>query len=377
MNHQTKKQIFSESLLSWYQANKRDLPWRKSRDPYQIWVSEIMLQQTRVETVIPYFQRFMEKFPTIESLATAKEEEVLKMWEGLGYYSRARNLQTAVKEVYENYGGTVPDSKDHIARLKGVGPYTTGAILSIAYNQPEPAVDGNVMRVLSRYFLLTEDITKPRTRKLIEELAQSLIIEGQASHFNQALMEFGATLCTPKSPYCLICPVLEHCGARQEGLESSLPIKSKLKAPREELRIVAWIEGEQENQGKLLFRQRPQQGLLAQMWEMPHIKYTAKQFSSDQAHQIAMYQQLLQSEGIELHKSEDESDRRNKQLESNIQWEWLMDTEHVFSHIHWKMKIYRCKLKSEWLPYHYRWISKEELDEYALPTAFRKLFSKA
>jgi A/G-specific adenine glycosylase len=189
MEHKDVKQFFSSELLSWYRLIKRDLPWRINSDPYRVWVSEIMLQQTRVDTVIPYYNTFMSKFPTVQALAEAPETEVLKCWEGLGYYSRARNLQAGAKEVVERYGGIVPDDKASVAGLKGVGPYTTGAIMSIAFNRPEPAVDGNVMRVLSRYFCLEEDIAKPATRIGIEKLAASLIPEGAAGDFNQALME--------------------------------------------------------------------------------------------------------------------------------------------------------------------------------------------
>ncbi len=211
MDQTEQKEYFSGHLLEWYMENKRDLPWRRHRDPYYIWVSEIMLQQTRVDTVIPYFKRFIERFPTVEALADAPEQDVLKCWEGLGYYSRARNLQAAAKQVKELHGGQVPDDRAAVFALKGVGPYTAGAILSIAFNKPEPAVDGNVMRVLSRYFLIEEDIMKGSTRALMEGLVTELIPEGRASDFNQALMELGALVCTPKSPHCLTCPVMEHC----------------------------------------------------------------------------------------------------------------------------------------------------------------------
>ncbi len=254
-----RKAFYARELLAWYRRCKRDLPWRRSRDPYRIWVSEIMLQQTRVETVIPYYHRFMEQFPTIEALADAPEEQVLKAWEGLGYYSRARNLQAAAREVKEEYGGIVPDDPEAVRSLKGVGPYTSGAILSIAYERSEPAVDGNVMRVLSRFFLLTEDIAKPGTRVTIERLARSLIPEGAAGDFNQALMELGATVCTPKSPQCLTCPVMERCGARLEGRVDELPIKAKAKPPRPEARAAALVADES---GRLLIRRRPADGPL-------------------------------------------------------------------------------------------------------------------
>ncbi|WP_059049760.1 A/G-specific adenine glycosylase [Paenibacillus senegalimassiliensis] len=228
---QESKIFFSTELLIWYEGAKRDLPWRRHRDPYYIWVSEIMLQQTRVDTVIPYFQRFIERFPTVTALSEAPEEDVLKCWEGLGYYSRARNLQAAATQVVERHGGIVPDNKAEVSALKGVGPYTTGAILSIAFNRPEPAVDGNVMRVLSRYFMIEEDIMKTGTRTLMEELAAELIPQGRASDFNQALMELGALICTPKSPQCLICPVMARCTGRLEGAEERLPVKTKAKPP--------------------------------------------------------------------------------------------------------------------------------------------------
>ncbi|WP_438447754.1 A/G-specific adenine glycosylase [Gorillibacterium sp. sgz5001074] len=365
---ETKKR-FSEPLLEWYRSVRRDLPWRRSRDPYRIWVSEIMLQQTRVETVIPYFNRFMEWFPTVEALAYAPEERLLKAWEGLGYYSRARNLQAAAREVCEQYGGRVPDTKEGVSGLKGVGPYTAGAILSIAFNQPEPAVDGNVMRVLSRYLVLEEDIAKPSTRIGIEKLAQALIPEGTAGDFNQALMELGATICTPKAAHCLPCPVMEWCGARLEGRVDELPVKAKAKPPRTERRAVALVEGTGEHAGRVLVRQRPADGLLARLWELPHVQLpdgpsaaagegaaagsgrsrgaarrgrgagaspvgaeggpqAAEAAAAASAHGRAMGElaaQLAGEDGVGL-----------------VPVEWLMDAEHTFSHIHWDMAVYRC-----------------------------------
>jgi A/G-specific adenine glycosylase len=359
-----KKQHFSHSLLEWYSKHKRDLPWRRSKNPYYIWISEVMLQQTRVDTVIPYFHRFIEKFPTVEALSTAPEDEVLKAWEGLGYYSRARNLQSAVREVHEKYGGQVPSDKKEISSLKGVGPYTSGAILSIAYNKPEPAVDGNVMRVLSRYFLIEEDIMKPSTRVRMEGLAQELIVDGTASDFNQALMELGAMVCTPRSPHCLTCPVMEHCSAREEGMEESLPIKKKAKPPRPEYRAVAWIEGVGENEGKWLIRQRPQEGLLARMWELPHGELEQSEWRTDDIHTAELQAQLLNQEGISLKPAQ-----------------FMMDAEHTFSHIHWNLKVYKCRLsepnyqgeRSHLIPFHYRWIGLNEMEQYAFPNVFIRI----
>lgn len=367
MYSEEQKVHFSGNLLDWYQIHKRDLPWRRSKNPYYIWISEVMLQQTRVDTVIPYFHRFVDQFPTVEALATAPEENVLKAWEGLGYYSRARNLQTAVREVHERYGGIVPQTKEEISSLKGVGPYTSGAVLSIAYNKPEPAVDGNVMRVLARYFLIEEDIMKPATRTKMEKLARELILEGTASDFNQALMELGAMVCTPRSPHCLTCPVMAQCSAREAGMEESLPIKKKAKPPRPELRAVAFIEGTGENEGKWLIRQRPQEGLLARMWELPHVAWESEAWHSHEDNRSELRQALAEQEQIVIQPDD-----------------WFMDTEHVFSHIVWKMKIYRAKLGSanrpnnggEWVPFHYRWVGPEELHQYAFPNVFIRIMKE-
>ncbi len=350
---------------------------RRHRNPYYIWVSEIMLQQTRVDTVIPYFNRFIEKFPSIEALADAPEQEVLKSWEGLGYYSRARNLQFAARQVKELHGGIVPDDKQAVFALKGVGPYTAGAILSIAFNKPEPAVDGNVMRVLSRYFLIEEDIMKGSTRAFMEKLVVMLIPDGQASHFNQALMELGALVCTPKSPHCLTCPVMEHCSGRIEGREETLPVKTKAKPPRPEYRVVALVEGTGEHEGRVLIRQRPQSGLLARMWELPHVQVPIDR-SGRMPDEPAMdiLGRELADEGF-----------RARPLDH------LTDAEHTFSHIHWNLQVYRCR--EEDLPQvaesktnysvlttedvdtntdqpSYIWINKEDMEQYAFPLVFLK-----
>ncbi|MDQ0195217.1 A/G-specific adenine glycosylase [Paenibacillus wynnii] len=334
---QESKLFFSHHLLEWYHQQKRDLPWRRHRNPYYIWVSEIMLQQTRVDTVIPYFHRFIERFPTVEALADAPEEDVLKCWEGLGYYSRARNLQHAARQVKEQYGGNVPNDRDAVFSLKGVGPYTAGAILSIAFNRPEPAVDGNVMRVLSRYFLMEDDIAKGPTRIKMERLAAELIPEGAASHFNQALMELGALVCTPKSPRCLTCPVMEHCAGRLAGCETSLPVKTKAKPPRPEERLAALIEGRGAHAGRVLIRQRPSSGLLARMWELPHWPAPSAEGAApgarlaDAAAQDRLRRSLVKA-GISARPSE----------------HW-MAAEHTFSHIVWTLQVYRCR-EEEGLP---------------------------
>lgn len=377
MHNTEHKRYFSQELLDWYEINKRDLPWRRHRDPYYIWVSEIMLQQTRVDTVIPYFHRFIERFPTIQSLADAPEDDVLKCWEGLGYYSRARNLQAAARQVTEQYDGVMPSGKDEVSGLKGIGPYTSGAIRSIAFNIPAAAVDGNVMRVLSRYFLIEEDIMKVKTRTKMEELVLTLVPDGRASDFTQALMELGALICTPKSPKCLVCPVMEHCSARLEGKEESLPIKTKAKPPRPEYRLTAIVEGTGVHEGKILIRKRPAAGLLAGMWELPHVIVPADGSSVPAAmpEETAMVRlrDALLEEGVPV------------QPIGHV-----MDAEHTFSHIQWNMGVYRCKWQDvppaalqaaesaaayETGEENFRWIHVQDMERYAFPNVFIRILN--
>lgn len=333
-----KKEQYGERLLEWYFHVQRDLPWRKNHDPYRIWVSEIMLQQTRVDTVIPYFNNFMDKFPSVQALAEAPEEEVLKCWEGLGYYSRARNLQAGARMVMDQYGGVIPSAAEDVAKLKGVGPYTCGAIMSIAYNEPIPAVDGNVMRVLSRFFLLEDDIAKPATRTKIEKLVVTMIPDGQARYFNQALMELGALICTPKSPSCLLCPVMEHCEARLQGRELEIPIKTKAKKARVEYRVAVIVEGSGPYEGHILVRQRPAEGLLAGMWELPHVLVDEELAASLFLDEVK--EQPLLGEAISAAIYEEEKLLIRPQ-------HWYSDEEHIFSHIRWKMRFFNASMDAD------------------------------
>ena len=246
-----KRHVMAEQLVKWYRGSHRNLPWRRTRDPYRIWVSEIMLQQTRVETVIPYYETFLRRFPNIETLAEAPEEELIKIWEGLGYYSRARNMQTAARMIQQQYGGQMPDTLEDIRKLKGIGPYTAGAILSIAFGKPVPAVDGNVLRVMSRFFLLYDDIAKPATRKKVEQMLEDIIPQDAAGDFNQALMELGALVCTPRTAKCDRCPIASHCDAYREKVVHLLPVKTKAKKPRYEERAVFIIEGTGGREGQI------------------------------------------------------------------------------------------------------------------------------
>jgi len=353
--------FFGTELLRWYEREKRDLPWRRSRNPYHIWISEIMLQQTRVETVIPYFERFMVRFPTVRDLAEAPEADVLKAWEGLGYYSRARNLQAAARQVVERHNGEVPRDKAAIAALKGVGPYTAGAILSIAYDQPEPAVDGNVMRVLSRFYNLDDDIAKPSVRVSMERLAGALIPEGKAASFNQALMELGALVCVPRSPGCLGCPVAAQCAGRLAGREQELPVKTKAKPPKpvHRLAVLIEIDGEAINPGKrVLVRRRPDEGLLAGMWELPHVEAPNASIWADREAAADWLKGALAAEGLQVRPIQP-----------------IAEAEHVFTHLHWFIKVWGAGLVLEAgePAGAYRWIDRQEFEQLAWPNVFRKL----
>ncbi|GGA89287.1 A/G-specific adenine glycosylase [Ornithinibacillus halotolerans] len=338
---------FQNDLLTWYYANKRDLPWRRTNDPYKVWVSEIMLQQTKVDTVIPYFYNFIEQFPTVYDLANAEEQEVLKAWEGLGYYSRARNLQHAVREVVERYDGKVPSKPKELEGLKGIGSYTKGAILSIAFNQPEPAVDGNVMRVFSRVLNIDDDIAQAKTKKLFETLTREVISHEDPSSFNQAIMDLGATICTPKSPTCLLCPVQEHCRAFDLGVEQQLPIKSKAKKNKTQSYAVLLIENEQ---GEIGIEQRPEEGLLANLWQYPMVPLEENSIEK-------IEEWIYSNHGftIKLGKKQGE-------------------LKHVFSHLTWNLDIYTALLIEDNIKNkNIKFVPKQELINYPFPVSHLRM----
>jgi A/G-specific adenine glycosylase len=255
---------FRRRLLKWYEANRRDLPWRRTRDPYRIWLSEVMLQQTRVSAVIPYYERFLKKFPAVADLANASEQELLAVWSGLGYYSRARNLHRAAKTVHD--AGSFTRDYDAIRQLPGIGDYTAAAVASIAFGLSHAVLDGNVLRVLSRIAAERSDLRSSLARGRLGALAGSLIHTSQPGEFNQALMELGATVCLPKQPQCSACPVEEHCAAHRLGIERELPILSKRAQPlrcEKQLLVI-------ESSGSILFWQRPGDSKrLAGFWELP------------------------------------------------------------------------------------------------------------
>ena len=274
-NQKSKKLV--ALLLDWFSTSARDLPWRRTHDPYAIWVSEIMLQQTQVKTVMPYWERWMRKLPTIKAAAAAHPDKLHKLWEGLGYYTRVRNLQKAAQAIVEQHGGKFPESFDAVLALPGIGRYTAGAICSIAFNQPTPLLDGNVIRVLTRIFGIAENPKEKQTNAKLWELAEQLVVNSQSvighspyncSHLNQSLMELGALICTPRSPQCLICPVRKLCVAFKEGRTEELPNLGK----REVATARHFMAFAVEHKGKFLVRQRPAGVVNAHLWEFPNVE---------------------------------------------------------------------------------------------------------
>jgi len=307
-----------EKLLRWYDVDRRDLPWRNSRDPYAIWISETMLQQTRVETVIPYYQRFLERFPTVDALATADQEDVYKLWTGLGYYSRARNLHRAAQSVVDQHDGRIPADIEALRTLPGVGRYTAGALSSIAFDRPAAAVDGNVIRVLTRVLGIRADTSQKRVIERLWDEAGRLAKGLRPGDLNQALMEFGATICTPKSPRCESgCPLARSCIARRDALVSALPNKPKRQKPRSVTAVVAWLP-----RGRtILAVKRPATGLLANLWDLP---------------------------GGEVAGGVEPRDALGLLLRERIGLEALLpvfagEVEHVFTHIRMRLHVFRCR----------------------------------
>ena len=256
----------SSRLFNWYRVHARSMPWRDHPDPYAVWVSEIMLQQTRVEAVIPYFERWMKLFPTIGELAEATEQDVLKAWEGLGYYSRARNLHNAARIIVDKHGGELPRDLNQLGKLPGIGRYTVGAIASIAFGIDEPALDGNLRRVYARLFDVAEPADSLRGEQILWKLAAQHLPPGQAGDYNQALMDLGATICLPKNPRCLLCPLMQDCKARIAGTQEARPVLK----PKRETPHVIHAAAVIVKRGKVLLARRPSKGLLGGMWEFPN-----------------------------------------------------------------------------------------------------------
>lgn len=342
MPRKTSLQDIVEPLLCWYRENKREMPWRNSPTPYHVWVSEIMLQQTRIEAVKPYYERFLQTFPTVEDLADAPDDHLMKLWEGLGYYSRARNLKKAAVAIKEKYGGVLPDSAEELRKLSGIGEYTAGAIASIAYGKPAPAVDGNVLRVYARLTALSDDIMLPATRKNVTEALREIYPSGrEAGELTEGLMELGETLCIPNgTPLCGDCPLRFVCKACKDGTAEHYPVRSPKKARKTEEKTVLLLSCGQE----YALRRREEKGLLASLWEFPNLEghIPPEEISG-----------ALKKRGL-----------------IPLSVKPCGAAKHIFTHVEWHMIGYEivCKEKTRDLV----WKTAEEIrQKYAIPTAFR------
>lgn len=333
-------------LLEWYKSNARELPWRRNTDAYRVWVSEIMLQQTRVEAVIPYYERFMQCFPDIQALAQGGEEELLKLWEGLGYYSRARNLHKAAIKICEEYRGVFPSAYQEILSLPGIGEYTAGAVSSIAFGQPEAAVDGNVLRVITRITRDSSDIVDTQFKKKVTKRLRAVYPRGACGDFTQSLMELGAVVCVPNGfPKCETCPLQKLCGACETQTQMEYPVRKKKASRKVEQKTVLLLKCKD----RIALRKRERGGLLGGMWEFPNLdgKKSGKEIT-----------EWLAGQGI-----------RVKQITKGTA------KKHIFTHIEWHMESFLVECAEVCAENPFVWITQKELEEeYALPTAFKKIY---
>ena len=341
----------SARLLNWYNQNKRTLPWRLSGlSPYAVWVSEIMLQQTRVETVIPYYEKWLRLFPTVQALANASEHDVLNAWEGLGYYSRARNFHKAAKLVAEKYSGELPRDLDELRTLPGIGRYTVGALASIVFGMDEPALDGNLKRVYARLFDVSEPVDSTEGERILWKLAKDNLPKGKAADFNQALMDLGATICVPKHPRCLICPVMKECKARANGTQDLRPVKKIKKAVPQYVHAAAVMI----KSGKVLLAQRPSTGLLGGMWEFPNGRVDAMQ---DPAEELV---KVIRS-GYSL------------QLGAKRKIQKLGIVQHGYTHFKVTVHAYLCELTSNPKAENLKWVALKDLADYPMGKIDRQI----
>ncbi|MDA8124101.1 MAG: A/G-specific adenine glycosylase [Deltaproteobacteria bacterium] len=343
--------LFQKRLLAWYDREARRLPWRETRDPYRIWVSEIMLQQTQVKTVEAYYTRFLASFPTVEALAQAAPDEVMKAWEGLGYYSRARHLHRAAREVVVRFQGRLPATAEALLSLPGIGRYTAGAILSIAFGKRAAVLDGNVIRVLSRFFRVTDDVRLPATQEGLWQLAEGLLPRGRLRDYNQALMELGALVCRVRNPLCPACPLSERCEASRLSLQGELPVKSPRKpVPHYQVTAAVIRRGDQ-----LLITRRPPKGLLGGLWEFPGGKREPGETLED-----CLKREIREELGIAISVGPH-----------------LISVEHAYTHFRITLHAFECRSRGGRIRLlgidDYRWILPRELDAFALPAADHKI----
>jgi len=346
---------FQHTLLQWFAANRRDLPWRRTRDPYAIWVSEVMLQQTQVTTVIPYYDAFLQRFPGIQELAGADQQEVLKRWEGLGYYGRARNLHRAAQRVMQEHHGKVPAEWEAFRGLPGVGDYIAAAVLSIAFGAPYPVADGNVKRVLSRLRLLETPVNQSvPLNKDFREASEAVLDRQNPGTFNQAMMELGALICRPRNPLCAVCPVCVFCLAAQGGRTTEFPRR----IPRKPTPLFRLAVGAVFRKGKVLITRRKPEGLLGGLWEFPGGK-----IQRGEAAEAACIREMKEETNLTI------------RIESH-----LCTVRHAYTHFRIMMEVFCCVHVSGRVrlngPVDYRWIMPDELTQYPFPKANHKFMSE-
>jgi A/G-specific adenine glycosylase len=343
----------TRDLLDWYGEAQRDLPWRRTRDPYRIWVSEVMLQQTQVRTVVPYYERFLARFPDVASLAKAPLDDVLKLWEGMGYYARARNLHAAARALVADNNGRVPDDADRMGELPGVGAYMRAAVASIAFGRPLAAVDGNVKRVLARAFGVEEAVDRPPGARAIQALADQLLEPNDPGAFNQAMMELGALVCRPANPDCPQCPWSRACVARAEGSPAEYPRKS----PRRAVPTARIAVGVVSRRGRVLITRRAESAMLGGLWEFPGGK-----IRSGESAAAACRREIREETGLDV----DVVERVTR-------------VRHAYTHLKVEIDVFRCTHKRGRVHLHgpvdHRWILLEETEHYAFPKANHKLLS--
>jgi A/G-specific adenine glycosylase len=346
------KEALRKKLLVWYSHYRRDLPWRKTKDPYAVWLSEVMLQQTQVQTVVPYYLRFLNAFPTIEDLAGADTQELLRTWAGLGYYSRARNLQLAAREMIRSHGGKFPPSYSGALSLPGIGRYTAGAILSIAFDLPYPVLDGNAIRVLSRMFDIKGDTKKTHVQKLLWEYSRELVPNQHPGDFNQAIMELGALICSPRQPRCPLCPWQSECVARKNGTQDLLPVRRGMNRVRRVNCAVAVLS----HRGRVLIIKRNKGRLLRDFWEFPGVE-----FNGTRTVRAALSRCVLETVGLKI--------RLLKPL---------AEIRHMITHRRIILLPFRAQLKPGAAsrvsrPSEAKWVRPEDLEKFPFASASRKI----
>jgi len=344
MKQNNELDVIVSPLLAWLTTHRRPLPWRQSPTPYHVWISEIMLQQTRIEAVIPYYERFIRELPDVKALASVDDERLMKLWQGLGYYSRARNLKKAALTVMEKHGGALPADVDALRALSGIGDYTAGAVASIAFGLPEPAVDGNVLRVIMRFLGCESDVMLPTTKKRTADMLREIYPEGEdAKGLTEAIMELGESVCVPSgTPHCEDCPLAHLCRAHADGRETTLPVRLAKKQKRQERLTVLLLMHE----GRTVIRKRKPTGLLASLWEFPNVPYIATAEEAWQAAEALGLCPLTASPAP--------------------------NATHVFTHVIWDMNAFVLECQAPPENGELLLVSADEIrQEYAIPTAFR------